>query len=424
MCCDLHTTVSLDQELLIDEDAWEHGELQETSCRNGFFAVLFLMQAGLILTFACMGIVSLANQDSGDWDPNGNNGIHPTRAVVFLLAITGSVMVLSASMMMLLLGALAEMMIQVSLVISPLSCGLGSIFALVTGQIVGSIVLAVLCMFGICYAVHVWKRIPFAAANVATAMEAIKVNQGVLPLAYTMALLTMLWTLLWAFALGYVMVTHKDWVMECKTPTDDEYNDGSPECHLSTRGKWILAGLLLSFYWTCQVLKNVLHTTIAGVVGTWWFAPEDAATGGCCNATLRDSWHRSTVYSFGSICLGSLVVAILQVLQFLVQMARQQEDDQGRRRRQTSLLWCLLQCIVDQLEKLFEYVNKWALGTFRALEVLRLVSSSPSALHCLFTNPCVFRIHSLCGLVWLRLLDGRLQSLPTFSSPRLVRHSQ
>jgi hypothetical protein len=350
---------------LIDEGAWEHGELQEKSCRNGFFAVLFLLQVALVLTLAVMGMVAFGG---GDYSIHGDD-VHVTRGLVFLIVITLSVVVLSAGLMMLLLGALAEMMIQVSLVISPLSCGLGSIVALVFGQVIMAIMLAVFCMFGTCYAVHVWHRIPFSAANMATAMAAIKANRGVLGLAYGMTFLTMIWTLVWTFAVGQVTIVESNWVMNCTSSTTttsimdyyyfDDRDDDDPECHLSTQGKWILVGLVFCFYWTSQVIKNIFHTTTAGVVGTWWFAPGDAG-----NAALYDSWVRSTVYSLGSICLGSFLVAIVQVLQFLVQVARQQRDEDGRQRRQSSLLWCLLQFLVDQLERLVEYVNQWAFGTY------------------------------------------------------------
>jgi len=74
---------------------------------------------------------------------------------------------------------------------------------------------------------------------------------------------------------------------------------------------------------------------------------------------VYDSWVRTSVYSFGSICFGSLVVGILQVLQFIVRCGRQQQDRRNRG-SSASLVLCICQCIVDQLERLAEYLNKWA----------------------------------------------------------------
>jgi hypothetical protein len=50
--------------------------------------------------------------------------------------------------------------------------------------------------------------------------------------------------------------------------------------------------------------------------------------------------------------------------QFLVQVACQQRDEDGRQRQQSSLLRCLLQFVVNQLERFVEYVNQWAFGTY------------------------------------------------------------
>lgn len=114
--------------------------------------------------------------------------------------------------------------------------------------------------------------------------------------------------------------------------------------------------LVLSFYWTNQVVGNVVQTTVAGAVGTWWFVPEDAT--GCCSLALLDSLQRSLTYSFGSICLGSLLVAILQTLKAIAEQAEsanRRENNGGG-----AILACIAKCLLDCLERIVEYFNKWA----------------------------------------------------------------
>lgn len=171
------------------------------------------------------------------------------------------------------------------------------------------------------------------------------------------------------------MIFSPSWVYDCSNSSinDDTTND----CRVSTQGKFIAIGMLLSFFWTIQVVQNIFHTTIAGVVGTWWFDPEEAQSaaargdGGCCSCcgcspAIYNSLHRSIIYSFGSICFGSLLVGIVQVLQFIVRFGRGQRDQQRRRFRQqrrieaTDFMFCLLQYLVDALEHLLEYFNTWA----------------------------------------------------------------
>jgi hypothetical protein len=56
--------------------------------------------------------------------------------------------------------------------------------------------------------------------------------------------------------------------------------------------------------------------------------------------------------SFGSICLGSLIVAIVQTLRAFATAARSNGD--------SVLLACIAQCILVCIERCLEYFNKWA----------------------------------------------------------------
>mmetsp|Transcript_33652 Transcript_33652/g.77658 ORF Transcript_33652/g.77658 Transcript_33652/m.77658 type:complete len:140 (+) Transcript_33652:1217-1636(+) len=59
-------------------------------------------------------------------------------------------------------------------------------------------------------------------------------------------------------------------------------------------------------------------------------------------------------YSFGSVCFGSLLAAIVEALKKLVQMERNENND-------CQVLLCLIQCILQILEDIIEYFNKWAM---------------------------------------------------------------
>ena len=112
--------------------------------------------------------------------------------------------------------------------------------------------------------------------------------------------------------------------------------------------------LLLCLYWTQQVIQNTLHTTTAGAVSSWWILPEDEggsfSNRGCCGQDVSDALYRSCTYSFGSICFGSLLVAILQTLEQWARQTRNRRD----------LVSCVIQCIVICLRAYLEYFNSWA----------------------------------------------------------------
>jgi hypothetical protein len=115
-------------------------------------------------------------------------------------------------------------------------------------------------------------------------------------------------------------------------------------------GTFALFLFLVSYYWTHQVLQNTVHVTSAGVIGTWWFVPEEAST--CFSTALTESFTRATTYSFGSICFGSLLVAIVQALRHLQHHLRGNDD--------FNFLICIVDCLLACLEAIIEYLNKWA----------------------------------------------------------------
>jgi hypothetical protein len=112
--------------------------------------------------------------------------------------------------------------------------------------------------------------------------------------------------------------------------------------------------LLLSLYWTQQVFANTIHVIVAGVVSTWWFAPDEASS--CCSVAIKDSFVRATTSSFGSICFGSLLVAIIQTLRSFVESARHDNSNDGC----AAFVLCLVDCCLQCLQGILEYFNKFA----------------------------------------------------------------
>jgi len=113
--------------------------------------------------------------------------------------------------------------------------------------------------------------------------------------------------------------------------------------------------MVFSLYWTSVVLMNLTQTTVAGLMGTWCFDKESAAT--CCSSAVSSSLYRSCTYSFGSICFGSLLNAIIMTLRFMLQQARQNRDNDNLA---CSILLCVTQCILAMIESIIEYFNRWA----------------------------------------------------------------
>jgi len=66
--------------------------------------------------------------------------------------------------------------------------------------------------------------------------------------------------------------------------------------------------MVLMGYWTLDVLANIAHVTTCGVTAVWWFNKDRMS-----NPTWQ-SYRYATTKGLGSICCGSLLVAIIQTL--------------------------------------------------------------------------------------------------------------
>ncbi|KAL3905805.1 MAG: hypothetical protein SGILL_009529, partial [Bacillariaceae sp.] len=284
-----------------DTTQWQqYGQEQSRVCRDWIFGVIFLMQLAVVVTLAVMGVVNLI-REGAEWlpysddddnttptDDDGGGGANMINGagIAFFLTLVGVVVTISALLLKVLLGALSGMMIQISLVVSPLAFGLTFVIALVTFNIPLAFFALFMSSFGVFYAWGVWHRIPFATANIEVAMKALDDNHGLWFVAYAMTFKSYLWTLVWACTFLQVFVYSPSWVYHCDHYSDDPTQD---TCRLSGRGKFFAVLCLLSFFWTTQVLKNIFHTTIAGVVGTWWFDPVDARSSSTVEASPGNS---------------------------------------------------------------------------------------------------------------------------------------
>ncbi|KAI9332641.1 plasma-membrane choline transporter-domain-containing protein [Pilaira anomala] len=107
--------------------------------------------------------------------------------------------------------------------------------------------------------------------------------------------------------------------------------------------------LVFSFYWTSQVITYVTHVTLAGIFATVYFLNDGI------QHPVWGSAKRALTTSFGSICFGALVIAIINVIRYFLQVARSNTDNAA-----FAFLICIIQCIVNCAAGLFEWFNYYA----------------------------------------------------------------
>ena len=364
----------------VADGQWSKGEEQPRRCRDVFWGFLFYIHLGAVLFASAkygpiMAKDMAANYSSGaqnnNSNSNSNNGRYlfssssllPSSSwrglqdsqqqqqqassnygqdvsinmhdLLTVLGVAGLAALVLSSFAMTLMMSCAKPLIKMALWWNILVTGAIAILAAVSHVYDLAILTGISFLFSAYYAYVVWNRIPFAASNLVTAITAVRANLGLAFFAYTNLLVSFFWSIWWAIA--FVATTYV--LGEC---------DAQGNCAKPINGILVFL-FLVSFYWTAQVIKNVVHVTVAGTVGTWWFAPKEASS--CCSRGVRDSYLRSITTSFGSICLGSLIVAIIQAVKEILRSMRDQED---------SILLCLAECLVGCIESLAEYFNQWA----------------------------------------------------------------
>lgn len=287
------------------------GESQPKQFQDGIWAILFGVHLAVMVVIM---IVQSTSLESSGYNYSG---------VVWCVSVCAVVAVILSSMALGFMMQFATELVKMALFFS-IGCSLAmGIMGALAGQMWMSIMGFASFALGCCYAYFVWSRIPFAAANLRTALTAVKVNLGLVAVAYFFLALAFGWSLWWSVTAGTTV---------------------------STVGSAALFFFLLSYYWVHQVLQNTVHVTTAGVIGTWWFVPEEAST--CWSSAIMDSLGRATTYSFGSICFGSFLVALVQALRAMHRIAHQNDD--------CSFVICIIDCILGCIQGIIEYLNKWA----------------------------------------------------------------
>lgn len=327
------------------------GEEQPRSCRDAWAAVLFY---GSVIAIAVVAgvlgapaIQKYNNNEDNDQtfgqEVTGTSVVNYEGILYASLTAGGSSFAFSG-LSLFAMSCCPKLLIQVSLLFSLVLSGLMVAVSFYYGQIWAGIFGIIFFLLSLCYAYYVWRRIPFAAANLNTGLTAVKSNAGVVVMSYIITTASFCYMMMWMVAV--VGVYDKEKIVTTNSEGEFEYTENN-----LVGGYFFL--LLVALFWAQQVFQNTIHTTIAGVVSTWWFAPEEASR--CCSAGVRDSFVRSVTTSFGSICFGSLLVAIIKALRVMAESSRRDADNGC-----AAFMLCLVECLLRCLEGIIEYFNKFA----------------------------------------------------------------
>lgn len=350
--------------------AKEEGPKRERRCQDAFWAVLFYAHLGAMVYCTAAYAPQLMADFAQNWndsqvgddavrrrllwgrflqdnaDENGSNqadnstnqvDISVDPKALLTVIVVGSVVSLVLSTCALgFMMAFAETLVKIALFFNIFLFTVLTLTSFVVGAFAMGIAFLLVTLFVSYYTYRVWTRIPFAAANLVTAVTAVKANLGLAFYSYLSIFILFLWSFWWTIA--SMSTIYVEAGCNAYGNCDQEVNGG------------LVFAMLLSYYWTVQVIANVVHCSVAGTVGTWWYAPHEA--NGCCSKGVRDAYSRSITLNFGSICFASLVVALIQTIREMVHSMRDNGD---------GFCICIAECLLACIESLVELFNRFAL---------------------------------------------------------------
>ena len=177
--------------LVSNEERQSRREDTPKQFRDLIWAIAFYVHLAIMIAWICIGLQSEQGLPASSYT-----------SIISVVGVTGAVAVGIS------VGSLSFMMknsivlVQAALIFSvATSLAIG-----IVGFMTGSILMGVLGLLsfavGICYAKVVWNRIPFAAANLNTALSAVKDNLGLAVVSLGFTAIAFAWTILWFLGVG------------------------------------------------------------------------------------------------------------------------------------------------------------------------------------------------------------------------------
>jgi len=120
--------------------------------------------------------------------------------------------------------------------------------------------------------------------------------------------------------------------------------------------------LIFSFFYTSQVINNTVHVTISGVFATFYFRGATEPGTNQIEVDVKNptisSLKRAVTTSFGSICFGSLIIAVISTLRVLANQTKHEAADDND--TLLCIIACCIECILACIEDGIEYFNVYA----------------------------------------------------------------
>jgi len=137
---------------------------------------------------------------------------------------------------------------------------------------------------------------------------------------------------------------------------DDEFSAHTGKIEFNTKIRNLMYFNVFVLFWVCAFLIAVFKMSVAGGIASWYFSRDASGVPQALSgpATLK-TFGRAWTKSFGSLALGSLVLAVVEFLNFLLEKVKKTPGN-----RYLRIFVCIAQCLLGCVAKLVQFINRFA----------------------------------------------------------------
>ncbi|OQR99937.1 PNS1-like protein [Achlya hypogyna] len=205
-----------------------------------------------------------------------------------------------------------------------------------------AVVFGTLSLLLLLYAVCIRNRVKFAAKHLKVAGCALFRLPMTMGAGVIMAGVQFAWGITWV-AGAFGVAHHRNYIIVNETCKNQATID---QCTINIQWGALLGtmvGMLLVFYWGASVIKNIVAVTVSGTVASW-------KTNAAAPCLTLSAWLRAVTLNLGSICFGSLIVAILETIEALLNMVSSAAAQSGN---------CVAACLVGCISCIIGCIRSW-----------------------------------------------------------------
>eukprot|EP00928_Gymnodinium_smaydae_P047408 TRINITY_DN3163_c0_g2_i1.p1 TRINITY_DN3163_c0_g2~~TRINITY_DN3163_c0_g2_i1.p1 ORF type:complete len:830 (+),score=87.09 TRINITY_DN3163_c0_g2_i1:55-2544(+) len=107
---------------------------------------------------------------------------------------------------------------------------------------------------------------------------------------------------------------------------------------------------LVVYFWGAYTSFNTCHVAFAGVFGRWYFGSDG-------QGTVGSSLKVALFSSFGSICCGSLLIAVVRALEEIAERIQRQSSGEGN--VVVALIACIVKVVIRCIGDILEWISQY-----------------------------------------------------------------